>query len=561
MRQLVLVVLYTFLSLANAQDTLANVKSFDKLIESYTKFRYKDASKALDYALQAKELAVINGNNKQLVKVSYYISQCQHNLAKNKIALQNIEFVIKQEKTIQDSQFLYKCFLLKGNILLELGEDSKALIDYLKATEYAKRIGDLIYEIGPLTSIAFIKKTHKDFQESITIYKNILKKLNTIESNSNAMESYDIKYYRLLAFMNIADAYLWMENPDDAEIYNKAGLSKCSNPVIAWVYYPMLMNKAIIFYQRGQYKESTLLAKQIRDYATKANEEGLYLTSLFYLGKSAYKLSDYKETIDYLEIAYRKIKASDNVDLNEKELHELLTLAYHEENKHEKSLFHFQKYSALEKKQSIEDLKINNETHELVDVSPLKTEIDNLGEALTQQTRNKKKYIMLAIVLFVLFFGSIVYYKIRGTQTKKKFKELLKKVSELENNQEKKIVSRKDKVSDENVRAILDKIDSFEKNEDYLSTECSLSFMAEKLETNATYLSKVINRYKRKSYTAYITELRINTALVKLKNDKKLQSYTIKAIAEEFGFKRQETFSRAFKAHTGIHPSQYLKNI
>ena len=85
--------------------------------------------------------------------------------------------------------------------------------------------------------------------------------------------------------------------------------------------------------------------------------------------------------------------------------------------------------------------------------------------------------------------------------------------------------------------------------------------MAEKLETNATYLSKVINRYKRKSYTAYITELRINTALVKLKNDKKLQSYTIKAIAEEFGYKRQETFSRAFKAYTGIHPSQYLKNL
>ncbi len=85
--------------------------------------------------------------------------------------------------------------------------------------------------------------------------------------------------------------------------------------------------------------------------------------------------------------------------------------------------------------------------------------------------------------------------------------------------------------------------------------------MAEELETNTAYLSKVINTYKGKSFTAYITELRIDTALVNLKNNKTLQSYTIMAIADEFGFKRQETFSRAFKAYTGIYPSQYLRNL
>lgn len=557
MRQLLLVLFYAFLSFANAQDTVSNNESFDRLMQSSKDSIHENASKALDYALQAKELALINGNDEQLIKVSYYISKCQNNLAKNKLALQNIELALQQDKTMQDAQFLYKCFLLKGNILSELGQDSKALIAYLKATEYAKSIGNITYEVGLLTSIAFIKKAHKDFKEAITIYKNIL---NILESNSNTLKSHNLRYYRLLTLMNIADAYLWIEKPDDAEIYNKAGLSKCSDTVSKWAYYPLLMNKAIILYQRKQYKECTLLAKQIRD-CTKVNTEGLYLTSLFYLGKSAYKLNDYKQTIDYLEKAQRKINASDNVDLNEKELHELLTLAYHKENKHEKSLFHFQKYTALEKKQSVEDLKLNNEMHELVDVSPLKTEIDTLGEELTKQTKSHKKYFILSILLILLFIASLVYYKLREKSTKNKFKELLKKVSELEKNQEKKVVPQKDKVSDENVRVILDKIDNFEKNEYYLSTECSLSFMAEKLETNPTYLSKVINRYKRKSYTAYITELRINTALVRLKNDKKLQSYTIKAIAEEFGFKRQETFSRAFKAHTGIHPSQYLKNL
>jgi len=55
--------------------------------------------------------------------------------------------------------------------------------------------------------------------------------------------------------------------------------------------------------------------------------------------------------------------------------------------------------------------------------------------------------------------------------------------------------------------------------------------------------------------------LRINAALIKLKNDKILQSNNMTAIAETFGFKRPETFSKAFKAHTGIYPSQFLKNL
>jgi len=223
--------------------------------------------------------------------------------------------------------------------------------------------------------------------------------------------------------------------------------------------------------------------------------------------------------------------------------------------------FHFQKYTELEKKQSIEDIKLNNETHELLDVLPLQTEIDKLGEELTTQTKTKKRLVIVSIGLFFLFAGSVFYYIINKRNTKKKIKELLKKVEELEHGQEKKVIIKKDVIFDEKARIILNKIADFEKKEYYLATACSLAFMAEKLETNTTYLSKVINTYKGKTFTAYITKLRMDKALIRLKNDKTLHSYTIKGIAEEFGYKRQETFSRAFKAYTGIYPSQYLKNL
>jgi AraC-like DNA-binding protein len=551
MKQLTLILFLIFLSYANAQNDSFSDKSFDELIK-LSKNSQND-SIALAYALQAKGVAKVNANNEQLTRAYYAIAKYQDNLEKNSVALKNIDLALLQVASLKDSIFWYNCLFLKGNILSDLGEDSKALITYLEAKEFAKNLGP-VYEIAFLQNIAYIKKIHKDFQEAISLYKSLLSRLNTLEEDKNTA------YYRLNALINITDAYLRLKNPDEAEFYNKAGLNEYSDKVKSGDYYTLLMLKAIIEYQKEHYEKCISISKQVRD-ATKIKNERLYPTALLYLGKSSYMLNAYEEAINYLENAYDKINSLGTIDLNEKELHEYLALAYNKNENLEKAIFHYQKYSALEKKQSIEDLKINNETHALLDVLPLTKEINKLGEALTKQQEKKQNLFILLIGLVMLFLASMSYYILKGKHTKKKFKELLKKVTELENDQEKKIAIRRDQVSDEKARIILKKIANFEKKEYYLLLECSLGFMAEKFETNTTHLSKVINAYKEKSFTAYITELRINTALIRLKNDKTLQSYTIKAIAEEFGFKRQETFSRAFKAHTGMYPSEYLKNL
>ena len=555
MKKRVLLFIYIFFSIATAQSNISNETSVDELIKSYSKFIYKDASKALVYVMQAKDLAAVQRNEKQLSEVHYYIAKCYNRLGENKKALTNVEIAISKGIVFNDTVFLYNYFFLKGTIFSELGDDSKSLIAYLKAMEYAKEIKNPIYEISLLSNIAHIKKSHKDFNEAIDLYKELLKRLEGLPENQ------DTKINRLVALMNIADSYLWVKNTDVAAVYNEMGLKKCSATNMPWAYYPMLMNKAIILYQKEKYSECVSITKEINTYALKAEKEALYLTSIFYLGKSAYKLQAYQKSIQYLEQALDLINGSDNVDINEKELHEFLALGYNKIGDSKKSLLHFEIYAALEKKQSAEDLKINNETHQLVDIVPLKIEIDELGVALTKQTKNKKWFIISSIFLLGLLISSIVYYKIRENRTRTKFKELMKKVSELENNEEKKEVPKKAAIIDDKMKVLLDKISDFEDKEYYLLQECSLGFMAEKLETNTSYLSKAINRYRGKSFTTYITELRINTALIKVKNNKLIQSYTIKAIAEEFGFKRQETFAKAFKFYTGIYPSQYVKNL
>ena len=221
----------------------------------------------------------------------------------------------------------------------------------------------------------------------------------------------------------------------------------------------------------------------------------------------------------------------------------------------------------IEQKRSI---KVISKIHTSYDLPEVKDKFKKLQAEFKKQ-ENKKKWLYVAsILLTLILIGSIYFYKLKVKRIQKRVETVLQKVIVLENEQEKQneiksksttTSSISEKVTDKKAALLLEKLTQFEKREEYLSLNCSLSYVADKLESNTSYVSNVINNYKRKTFKVYIIELRINTALLRLKKDEKLRSYTIKAIAEEFGFKRQETFSKAFKSQTGIYPSQYLKKL
>jgi len=198
-------------------------------------------------------------------------------------------------------------------------------------------------------------------------------------------------------------------------------------------------------------------------------------------------------------------------------------------------------------------------TNKEEDIAPLQEEIDSLGKYT--------KYLYgLLIVLLLSLIGFFIWFKRKQLQNKTRFQELLLQIEKLEQPKEKVVPETISKetsnpVTDENALQILKALEIFEEKELYLRQDCTLAYVAKKAKTNTTYLSNVINTYKEKPFKSYLSELRINAALIKLKNDEKLRSYTIKAIAEEFGFKRSETFSRAFKAQTDVYPSYYIKSL
>ena len=109
---------------------------------------------------------------------------------------------------------------------------------------------------------------------------------------------------------------------------------------------------------------------------------------------------------------------------------------------------------------------------------------------------------------------------------------------------------------------LLSKLEEFEKDLTFLDSTLNRDIVAKKMNTNIVYLSKTINEYMGKNYTSYINDLRIDYVINKLKDkDKVFLNYSIKAIAQEVGFKNSEPFSKAFFKKTGMKPSFFIKSL
>jgi AraC-like DNA-binding protein len=55
--------------------------------------------------------------------------------------------------------------------------------------------------------------------------------------------------------------------------------------------------------------------------------------------------------------------------------------------------------------------------------------------------------------------------------------------------------------------------------------------------------------------------LRVKYAFERLKDDSIFRKYTIKAIAQESGFKGAESFSKEFFKKYGVNPSYFIKEL
>lgn len=557
-------ILFSLLSSAqkmtHVEDSLATY-SFKELLNKYESYKDSDPTTSLLFLNKMSQKAATDEQ-----RASVFIKRSRYEIfyGTTKEAFNSIDNAIELLSNKKNSILLGEALERKGFIYYYKEKDyNKALSFYLQASSIAQKYDHQLLQITVKHKIAALYFMNGDTDIALQKYRALYEQTSK-ESNI----SYDVKIGILKSLSN---AYF---KKYSAHQSRKA-----------------LLDSAMYYGTKG-----IALSTQ------EANKKDLaYLSNL--LGIVAYTNTDYSSAIAHLATAKKNAIA---IGLTErlKSIHHYKGMVFLAQQQPDSAIYYFKKnivylkdttklfsypntYALLAESYEQKDdlsqalkyaqlaIDYTNKTYAKraalkysldtkYDLPNLKQKSKQLAESLAQTAHTKNIWIGLAITLSFILLISIVLFKRKERLNKEKFNQVLKDLKAQETvlvpskNTSK---TQKNNIPEEQAESILKALNDFENGVLFTNPDCTLRFLAEKLATNTSYLSKVINTYKKQSYTDYLIQLRIKHALKRLKNEKLFRAYSIESIAKECGFKSAKSFSRAFKKHTDIYPSYYIKNI
>jgi len=212
------------------------------------------------------------------------------------------------------------------------------------------------------------------------------------------------------------------------------------------------------------------------------------------------------------------------------------------------------KYSKL----AISEIKIIGKNKDEINKAHHSHEIKNMEEQKDDLISNNRKdfntfYIFLIGIIIFLSTIFLNSYKKDNISKKKQFLDEKKRVL---------IPQKKSYSIDPKLeQKILNGLKNLENSGDYLSISFNLNKFSKNLKTNTSYVSYTINNQKGITFKQYYTSLRIEYIIKKLREDSMYKKFTIQYLGELVGYKNASAFTRAFKKHQGITPSEFIKQL
>lgn len=548
----------------NHVDSLRNFSS-DSLKNLAISYKFKNSSKAKVYALELYSRAK---SDKQLLYDASYINAEIYNILEEKdSAFHYVDIAIKQANLIDDQEYYVNSLRLKGNIYYDTDLYEDAAKIYVEVYRLVEEQNDIKKLADVRHSIALLKKEIGLPKEAIELAKTNwgLYTRNVLDKNEQP-----IKYINTLLSLSNIYIHLAENNPkgklkylDSAEVHNDRGLQVSLEAKDLQGHSIFLAMKGKIAQNRHNLDQAFSALKEAEELIKKQGFNNQLPLLYQFLGKNYFLQSDYDNAIKYLLKVDSIVAPKKTNTPSVKETYILLAKSYEKKNEPQQALKYFKIFENKDSQDDASSSRVSQNLYKQYDVSILKNRIELLVSEAEKEQLKSKSLIYICLLLMALFFGGFWYYKKRERTQKNRFKAILKELKEKnalqQNEKEKKTHTYV--VTDENVRKILDGLEKFEAKKLFLQKKCTLNYVAKKINTNSTYLSKTLKSHKGKKFVQYITDLRLDYALTQLKKDKKFRTYDIKSIASELGFNTSESFSKAFKKRTGIYPSFYIKNL
>ncbi|GAA4272258.1 helix-turn-helix domain-containing protein [Aquimarina gracilis] len=551
-----------FSSITNAQNFKDSIKgkSFDELYNVYNQYKNKENSKAeiaiIEYIAKAKKkgdtLKLMNG----FLKYSY-ITDLENRL-------KYYDSIISFTKNNPIGDHPASVFFLRAKHFLYEERNIEKTIDNLtEARKYASANNNTnqLYGINYLMGI--VKSEHlNEKEEAISIFKDC--------AQFYAKETEEIHKYQYLFTLHVlAETYIGLKKQDSATFYNNLGYKKASSSSsdlnMMKAYFSLC--EGINQYTKQRYSATIDSINKAVSTLILVGDKANTIDSYFYLGKSHYDLGDKETAIVYFKKTDSILETLTSIpQYKHVKTYEYLKDYYKSNNDLQNQNKYLDKLNSLLDNYLNDKIFISTKVKEDYDVPLLLEEQQVLITQLSKNT-NTYLYSITILALLLLTSGSLVYYQYRKKQGYRlRFEKLMEEQKTNSKSDPVKATKAVDtekvlKVPEKHVNYILEKLDVFEKERKYLTVGLSSQSLADDIETNVKYLSRVINHFKNKTFTNYVNELRIDHAVHELKENTTLQKFTIKAIAQEMGYSSAETFSNAFYRQVGIKPSYFIKQL
>ncbi|MEW7278576.1 helix-turn-helix domain-containing protein [Aquimarina sp. 2201CG1-2-11] len=547
-----------FCSFINAQtyiDSFQN-KSFSELQNIYSRHKRTDSiianQSAKTYLYKAK-------TERDTHKIVHGFNML-YDLKKDKTAY--LDSIILIEKNKIQSNITAKAYFKKAQYFLYNKRDIKETLKYLNKARstYIKEVDsiDVSYRIQYMNMIGIIKSEHlNEREEALVTFKKC-------EAFYEKQTEYIYKLRHLRVLHAIAETYISMQKPDSSSFYNTKGYTKSirntdNNLRRMGAYF--ILCEGINQHHKQNYKTAIDSINNALPTIIDFEDIPTIIDGYYYLGKSYFEHNQREKAIPYFIKTDSLLKTLDYApEYKHIKTYEYLKNYYKEQDDLENQNKYLDKLNTVLDQYLNDKASIQKKVNQDYDIPLLLTEKEDL---ITKLNKNNTTYLLgiLLLILSLIMCGALLYHQYRKRKLYRlRFEELISKPKV--GDQPKLIIKNDDvQIPEKHVTDILEKLNEFEKNLDYLTSGLSSQSLANVLETNVKYLSYVINQYKNKNFTSYINELRVNYAIKELQENKRLRKYTIKAIAHELGYNSAETFSKAFYKQVKIKPSYYIKEL
>ncbi|MGH1386508.1 helix-turn-helix domain-containing protein [Kordia sp.] len=555
-----LLILLPFWVLANNQDSLSIFKE-KNLSQQHTYIKERlNSVKNIDTYITAFSDKARGQKDTLYIAKSYYFKYRTYRKAKAySEAHSAIDKAILLAKSSKKDSLLGSFFHAKGATFYMQSNFKAALDYYLKAYDIMRTKSSISKLLTLKFNIAVMKlRVGKTQEASLQFYKIIHSYDSLLSTKPN---SYALKKNFIIMLNNTAKARTDLAMYEHAiELYSRSLLL---NETINYLPAKCIAigGKGNVYTAEKKYEKAIEKLNEALAISTKDKESDLVTPYLLLdKGKCLFGLKKYKEALENFVEIDRIIQTKKLNFPNLDEAYQFLGKTYVQLGNHEKATEVYDQYIKRKKLNDEKRFELYQTIFEGYDLK----NVEYRAEKAAKESNLFKSYFTQAILaIILLIISAIAFFMYYRNKQKQKFTKFHALIKELKTTEVKDVetVPTGYVLSDEKASKILNNLEVLETKLFFLDKKYNLSTLAKKCNTNSSYLSQVINKYKEKTFSEYMTDMRITYVLNALKNDKKLRSYTIQSIAEEIGFKKSESFAKAFKKRTGFNPSYYIKNL